>query len=65
MDTALNPAATHRADGRLHVLTPSSAASPQTVRVRAFFRLSEVGRRASLLTGPGTQEMAQSVSAFD
>ena len=51
MDTALNPAAAHRSDARLHVLAPSSTASPQTVRVRAVFRLSETGRRASLLTG--------------
>ena len=51
MDTALNPAAAHRSDPRLHVLAPSSTASPQTVRVRAVFRLSEPGRRASLLTG--------------
>ena len=51
MDTALNPAASHRSDARLHVLAPSSTASPQTVRVRAVFRLSETGRRASLLTG--------------
>ena len=33
MDTALNPAAAHRSDARLHVLGPSSTASPQTVRV--------------------------------
>jgi hypothetical protein len=51
MDTALNPTAAHRSDARLHVLAPSSTASPQTVRVRAVFRLSETGRRASLLTG--------------
>src|SRR4051794_38200822 len=51
MDTALNPAVAHRADGRLHVLGPSSTPSPQTVRVRAIFRLSEAGRRASLLAG--------------
>jgi hypothetical protein len=51
MDTALNPAAAPRSDGRLHVLGPSSTPSPQTVRVRAVFRLSEAGRRASLLAG--------------
>lgn len=51
MDTALNPAAAHRSDTRLHVLGPSPTASPQTVRVMALFRLSEAGRRASLLTG--------------
>src|SRR5688572_4193395 len=51
MDTALNPAAAHRSDARLHVLTPSSSTSPQTLKVRAIFHLSEAGRRASLLTG--------------
>jgi len=52
METALNPAAAaHRSDARPHVLGPSSSASPQTVRVRAVFRLSEAGRRASLLVG--------------
>ena len=52
MDTALNPAAAaHRSDARLHVLGPSSSPSPQTLRVRAVFRLSEAGRRASLLVG--------------
>ena len=51
MDTALNPAAARRSDARLHVLGPSSTASPQTLRVRAVFRLSVSGRRASLLNG--------------
>ena len=52
MDTALNPAAAaHRSDARLHVLGPTSTTTPQTVRVRAVFRLSETGRRASLLSG--------------
>lgn len=51
MDTALNPAASPRSDSRLHVLGPPSTASPQTLRVRALFRLSQAGRRASLLTG--------------
>lgn len=51
MDTALNPAAAHRSDARLHVLGPSSSSSPKMLRVRAIFRLSEAGRRASLLCG--------------
>jgi hypothetical protein len=51
MDTALNPAAAHRSDARLHVLSPSSSTSPKTLRVRAIFHLSEAGRRAALMTG--------------
>jgi hypothetical protein len=61
MDTALNPAVAHRSDARLHVLAPSSNASPQTVRVRALFRLSEAGRRASLLTGGNGRRRQQLV----
>jgi hypothetical protein len=51
METAPNTATVRRSDSTLHVLGPSASSSPQTVPVTAVFRLSEAGRKASLLTG--------------
>ena len=61
METALHSAATRRSDATLHVLGPSGSPSPQTVPVTAVFRLSEAGRKASLLTGGNGRRRQQMV----
>ena len=61
METALHSATARRSDATLHVLGPSPSPSPQTVRVTAVFRLSEAGRKASLLTGGNGRRRQQIV----
>ncbi len=61
METALHSATARRSDATLHVLGPSGSPSPQTVPVTAVFRLSEAGRKASLLTGGNGRRRQQMV----
>lgn len=55
MDTALHSLA-RRSDANVHVFGSSSAAPATVLRVRADFRLSETGRKASLLMGGNGRE---------
>ena len=61
MDTALHSATARRSDATLHVLGTIAWSSPQTVRVTAVFRLSEAGRKASLLAGGNGRRRQQIV----
>jgi hypothetical protein len=61
METALQSATARRSDATLHVLGPSGSPSPQTVPVTAVFRLSEAGRKASLLAGGNGRRRQQIV----
>ena len=61
METALHSATARRSDATLHVLGPSGSPSPQTVPVTAVFRLSEAGRKASLLAGGNGRRRQQIV----
>ena len=56
MDTALH-SVTRRSDATVHVFGSSSPAPATVLRVRAEFRLSETGRKASLLTGGNGREI--------
>jgi len=56
MDTALH-SVTRRSDATVHVFGSSSPALATVLRVRAEFRLSETGRKASLLTGGNGREI--------
>ncbi len=56
MDTALH-SVTRRSDATVHVFGSSSPAPATVLRVRAEFRLSEAGRKASLLTGGNGREI--------
>ena len=61
METALHSATARRSDATLHVLGPSPGSSPQTVAVTAVFRLSQAGRKASLLIGGNGRRRQQIV----
>lgn len=56
MDTALH-SVTRRSDATVHVFGSSSPAQATVLRVRAEFRLSETGRKTSLLTGGNGREV--------
>jgi hypothetical protein len=51
METALHTTAARRQDSKLHVLGPTPSPSVPTVSVKAVYRLSEGGRKVSLLAG--------------
>ena len=51
MDTALYPAIARRPDAAASASGPSPLPGVQTVSVVAVYRLSEAGRKASLLAG--------------
>src|SRR5688572_19880559 len=51
MDAALTATTTRRADSTVHVVSTTAAQAPQTAQAIATFRLSETGRKASLLAG--------------
>ena len=61
METALHSTTARRSDATLHVLGASPGSSPQTVPVTAVFRLSQAGRKASLLTGGNGRRRQQMV----
>jgi hypothetical protein len=61
METALHSTTARRSDATLHVLGPSPGSSPQTVPVTAVFRLSQAGKKASLLTGGNGRRRQQIV----
>jgi hypothetical protein len=58
MDTALHPV-TRRPETTLHVLSSTPAPTPQALAAVAVFRLSEAGRKASLLAGGDGRERQQ------
>ncbi len=55
MDTALHPV-TRRQDSPLHVLGARASAPAQSLNATASYRLSEAGRKASLLSGGNGRE---------
>lgn len=59
MDTALYPAIARRSDAAANTSGPSPLPSVQTVSVVAVYRLSEAGRKASLLAGGNGRERQQ------
>jgi hypothetical protein len=58
MDTALHPV-TRRPETTLHVLSSTPSPTPQALAAVAVFRLSEAGRKASLLAGGDGRERQQ------
>ena len=61
MDTALCPAIAARPDAAQRASGPSPQPGVQTVSVVAVYRLSEAGRKASLLAGGNGRERQQVV----
>ena len=61
MEIALHAATARRSDATVPVLGPSGRPSPHTVPVAAVFRLSEAGRKASLLAGGNGRRRQQIV----
>lgn len=59
MDTALYPAIARRPDAAASASGPAPLSDVQTVSVVAVYRLSEVGRKASLLAGGNGRERQQ------
>ena len=59
MDTALYPAIARRSDAAANTSGPSPLPGVQTVSVVAAYRLSEAGRKASLLAGGNGRERQQ------
>lgn len=59
MDTALHPAIARRSDAAANTSGPSPLPGAQTVSVVAVYRLSEAGRKASLLAGGNGRERQQ------
>lgn len=61
METALHPAAARQPDAAVPALGPSRPSSVHSVSVTATYRLSEAGRKASLLTGGSGRQRQQVV----
>jgi len=59
MNTALYPAVARRSDAAANTSGPSPLPDVQTVSVLAVYRLSEAGRKASLLAGGNGRERQQ------